>query len=70
MLAFVQVLWLPDCVAIWRSVYFLPHISIVAIILCGLVLPPGKPTSDVTPSKALAGVEASGKAAGNGKKDE
>lgn len=64
------VLWLPDCVAIWRSVYFLPHISIVAIILCGLVLPPGKPTSDVTPSKALAGGEASGKAAGNGKKDE
>ncbi len=41
----LQVLWLHDCVSIWRSVYFLGHASITAIILLGVVNPPRKLTA-------------------------
>lgn len=40
------VLWLHDCLSIWRSVYFLGHISTLAIILVGMALPPRKPKRD------------------------
>ena len=39
-------LWLHDCLAIWRSVYFLGHISTVAIILVGMAMPPRKAKKD------------------------
>ena len=42
----LQVLWLHDCLSIWRSVYFLGHISTLAIILVGMALPPRKPKRD------------------------
>jgi hypothetical protein len=48
----VQVLWLGDCLAIWRSVYYLGHISIIAIMLVGVALPPRKPKREVQPEKA------------------
>ena len=50
----VQVLWLHDCLSIWRSVYFLGHLSILAIILVGAALPPRKPKRDVKPDPAAA----------------
>lgn len=69
----MQVLWLGDCLAIWRSVYFLGHISIVAIMLVGVALPPRKPKREVQPEKAAAvmaaaggGEEAQAAAAGGG----
>lgn len=56
-----QVLWLSDCLAIWRSVYYCGHLAILAIIAVGVLLPPRKPKRDVQPEKAVGkidGVEA------------
>lgn len=47
-----QVLWLSDCLAIWRSVYYCGHLAILAIIAAGIVLPPRKPKRDTKPDKA------------------
>jgi hypothetical protein len=46
------VLWLHDCLSIWKSVYFLGHASTTAIILMGVVMPPLKPRGAL---KAKAG---------------
>ncbi|KAL4442125.1 hypothetical protein ABPG77_011386 [Micractinium sp. CCAP 211/92] len=46
------VLWLSDCMAIWRSVYYCGHLAILAIIAAGIVLPPRKPKRDIKPDKA------------------
>ena len=60
----VQVLWWGDCLAIWRSVYFLGHISIICIMLVGVALPPRKPRREVEPEKAavVAAAAAGGEA--------
>ena len=51
----LQVLWLHDSLAIWRSVHFLGHTSILAIIFYGIVAPPRRqPRRDVHPEKATA----------------
>lgn len=55
--AWLQVLWLSDCMAIWRSVYFCGHLAILAIIAVGIVLPPRKPKRDVKPEQAAGKVD-------------
>ena len=62
----MQVLWLGDCLAIWRSVYFLGHISIISIMLLGVALPPRKPKREVQPEKVVAAVAGGGEAASAG----
>lgn len=46
------VLWLPDCLAIFRSVYFCGHISVLAIMALGMVFPPRKQKRGTAPEKA------------------
>ncbi len=65
----LQVLWLHDCLAIWRSMYFLGHVAMATIILLGVALPPRKPKRAVQPeladaAAAAAAATAAGKAAG------
>lgn len=47
-----QVLWLHDCLAIWRSVHFLGHIAMLAIILLGNVVPPRRVRRELQPERA------------------
>ncbi len=49
-----QVLWLHDCLAIWRSVHFLGHIAMLAIILLGNVVPPRRMRRELQPEQAGA----------------
>ncbi|KAI7837279.1 hypothetical protein COHA_008893 [Chlorella ohadii] len=49
-----QVLWLHDCLAIWRSVHFLGHIAMLAIILLGNVVPPRRVRRELQPEQAGA----------------
>lgn len=56
-----QVLWLHDCLAIWRSVHFLGHIAMLAIILLGNVVPPRRVRRELQPERA--GVRAAAVAA-------
>ena len=58
-----QVLWLHDCLAIWRSVHFLGHIAMLAIILLGNVVPPRRMRRDLQPEKA--GLRGGGAPAGD-----
>lgn len=54
-------LWLHDCLAIWRSVHFLGHIAMLAIILLGNVVPPRRVRRELQPERA--GVRAAAVAA-------
>ena len=54
----LQVLWLSDCLAIYRSVYYLGHISIIAIMLVGVAFPPRKPKKEAVPEQAVAAAAA------------
>lgn len=73
-----QVLWLHDSLAVWRSVHYLVHTSLLAIIACGALFPPRRLRADVKPeAQATAGAAGAAAAAavdgqqeqGDGKKE-